>query len=365
MKLWMNHQVFLCSMKVMLSDDAEFLSELPRNFHGNYKLQKKSRIEKINHEWSKTSLMIKRKSRAILEDTYHKEVLNSCIFPFVQQGSITQKFDYSYLRSSPLSELGLKNVDFLIASRNDRVMIFGEAKGTIADPRAVISEYKTRIAVIEKNIEHVKTIFPELRSLEYVLGVQSGDAVEMSKAILRSNVNIILWQISRWDTALLSLVVPLTNDTNQRRRVMHRNDALNKTLSDVPTSTAFKTFYHESHPVTKMALLTSVNKGSQTFTFGDFKTLVIEELDNSSEEEITRITRQIFESAIDIGFVKSLDDGTYKIQSRFKNSRNRYEELKKKWIARRIEIDKENAINELLRELQNQFRAQKRSLDEF
>ena len=353
-------------MKTMPGDDTEFLSKLPRDLHENYKLRKKRSIDQINNELSDTHSLTNRKSRAIQEDLYHKEVLNSCIFPFVQQGRITQQFDYSYLRSSPLSELNLKNVDFLIASRTDGVMIFGEAKGTIADPHKVITQYKTRIKIIEENIEHVKKIFPELKSCEYVLGVQSGRAMETSKVILRSNASIILWQISKWGATLLSLVVPATDDRNQRGRIMHRNNDLNKILSDIPTSTAFKTFYHESHPVTKMTLLTSMAKDAQgAFTFDDLKTGVSEELDNTSEEEITRITQQILQSAIDIGFVKPRDGVTYKIQSRFKNSGDRYEELKKKWIARKIETDKEGAINESLKSLQTEFLAKKTSLDEF
>lgn len=350
----------------MPNDDTKFLSELPRDFHENYKLQKKSLIEKINKEFSDTSLITNRKSRGIKEDNYHKEVQNACIFPFVQQGVITKKLDYWYLRSSPLVELGLKNVDFLIASRTDGVVIFGEAKGSISDPTLVISEYKKRIKVIEDNIEHIKKIFPMLKSIEYVLGVQSVDVMETSKAILRSNANIILWQISKWDDQFLSLAVPPTEDTVQRKGVMHCNNDLNKILSKVPTSTAFKTFYHESHPVAKMTLLSSIDRGQQTpFTFDDFKILVTEELDNTPSDEIDTITLNILDSALDIGFVKPLKDGSYKIQSRYRNASDRDEELKKKWIARKIEIDKENKINKSLEIIQTELLAKKFSLDKY
>ena len=235
MKPLTNHQTSTYSMKVMPNDDAKFLSELPRDFHESYKSQKKLLVEKINNEFSDTSPIINKKSRGIQEDQYHKEVLNACIFPFVQQGVITNQLDYSYLRSSPLSELGLKNVDFLIASRTDGVVIFGEAKGSISDPSVVISQYKKRIKIIEDNIEHIKKIFPEFKSIEYVLGIQSVDVMETSKAILRSSANIILWQVSKWDDQLLSLAVPTTEDNTQLQRIMHSNNNLNKILSKVPT----------------------------------------------------------------------------------------------------------------------------------
>ena len=115
----------------------------------------------------------------------------------------------------------MKNVDFLIASRTDGVVIFGKAKGSITDPSVVISQYKIRIKIIKENLQSIKKIFPELKSIEYVLGVQSIDAMETSKAILCSNANIILWQVNKWDDQFLSLVVLATDDTTQRKRVMH------------------------------------------------------------------------------------------------------------------------------------------------
>ena len=254
----------------------------------------------------------------------------------------------------------------MIASRADGVAIFGEAKGSIADPSTVISQYKRRIKSIKENMDYVNQILPDLKSVEYVLGVKSDDAVETSKAILRSNANIILWQVSKWDKQLLSLVVPAADNPNKRNIVMHSNDKLNKMLSKAPTSTEFKTFYHESHPVTKMTLLTSVDKGQQnSFTFDDFKTLVNVELDNTPDKEITKITKSILDIALDIGFVKSLDDETFKVQSKYKRSGDRYEELKKKWIDKKIKLDKEKKTKELIEKLQSCFVAKKPSLDKF
>lgn len=354
------------SMKVMPNDENDFLSTLPRDLRDSYKKRRKEFLQNIDSQFSDESALTKKKSRGILEDRYHKEVLNACIFPFVQEGTLTQNLDYDYLRSSPLSELGVKNVDFLIASKSKGLAIFGEAKGTVTDPSIIISEYKKRIKIIEKNLDHVKKIFPELSSIEYVLGVKSIDAVEMSKAILRSNADIVLWQVGGWDDQLLSLVVPATDDSSQRKRIIHSDNDLNKSLTKVPTSTEFKTFFHESHPVTKMALLATVDKGKrEQFSFNDFKLLVSEELDNTSESEIDEITKEIIDNGINIGFVRETEDGDYKIQSRFKNSGDRYEELKKKWISYKIKMDKENAIQKSLSELQKEFLQKKPSLDKF
>ena len=146
---------------------------------------------------------------------------------------------------------------------------------------------------------------------------------------------------------------------------MHSNNDLNKALKDVPTSTAFKTFFHESHPVAKMTLLTLIGKGSENFSFDDFQASVNDELDNTPEKEVSIIAKDIIDCAIDIGFVKPFDNGTYKIQSRYKQSGARYKELKKKWIKKKIEIDKKYTINQELAKLQAQFLAQKTTLDNF
>ena len=205
-------------------------------------------------------------------------------------------------------------------------------------------------------------MLPGARSWEYVLSVPSDRASETSKAILRSNANIILWQVGTWSGNTLSLVVPDTDETT-RQKIMHNNTDLNKELGNqgVPTSTNFRTFYHDSHPVAKISVLTLINK--ESFTFDDLKLHVTDELDNTSDTEITMMVKQILDWAIDMGFVRSLDNETYKIQSRFKHADLRYNDLKTKWINRKIEREKDLDFNQRLEELHTQFLVQRKSLD--
>ena len=350
-------------MNRMANDDKSFLLRLPKDLREEFKLEKTLLAKKIDDRWS-DKRHTAQKLNGIKQDKHHNEILNACIFPFVQQGTMTQRLDYAYIRSSPLLELGVKNVDFLIASKTDGVLIFGEAKGTITNPRAVITEYKKRIQVIQEHAAYIKKMFPGIKSWEYVLGVPSGDTMETSKAILRSNIHIILWQIDEWN-GKLSLAVPHT-DRATRLKIMHGNNDLNKVLGGkIPTSTAFKTFYHESHPVAKMTLLTSIDKHSQSFTFMDLKASVSEELDNTPDSETTAIANQIIEWATAIGFVKRLDGETYKIQSRYRHSGNRYNELKSKWIKHKIKSEKEHDLDQKLKTLQNEFLSKNATLDNF
>ena len=361
----MNRLICIFLTNNMANDDRDFLLKLPKDLHKIYRDKKAALIKNNDAKWSDDQHGIK-KHKAIDLDTDHNRILNACIFPFVQQNRLTQELNYAYIRSSPLSEFGVKNVDFLLASKTDDVVIFGEAKGTIANPRAVIAEYKERIKIIEEKSSYIKNMLPGTKSLEYVLGVPSDRAMEMSKAIARSSADIILWQVGIWSGDKLSLVVPSTDDST-RQKMMHSNNALNKELGNegVPTSTNFKTFYHESHPVTKMTVLTSIDSESESFTFDDLKLHIIDELDNTPDTEITTITKQIMEWAIDIGFVRCLDDETYKIQSRFKHANARYNELKIKWINRRIEIEKELDLRQKLEELQTELSVQHTSLEDY
>lgn len=347
----------------MTNDDRDFYSRLPRYLHKKYKDQKASLIRDNDIGWSDNQRAIQ-KRKGIDQDADHNRILSACIFPFVQQNNITQRLNYVYIRSSPLSELGVKNVDFLIASKTDGVLIFGEAKGTITDPRVVIKEYKERIKAINENSAYIMNMFPDIKLWEYVLGVPSHRATDTSKAITRSNASIILWQVGVWNDDKLSLVVPDVNAAT-RQKITHKNSALNKALGNegVQTSTRFKTFYHESHPVAKMTVLTSIDKKLEQFTLSDLETSVSEELDNTPASEITTIAEEIIESAIDIGFVKQLSNKTYKIKSRYKDSGARYLELTKKWIKRKIELEKKADLNQKLEQLENKFLARYTSLD--
>lgn len=112
-------------------------------------------------------------------------------------------------------------------------------------------------------------------------------------------------------------------------------------------------------------MLTSIDKKSEQFTFSDLKTCVSDELDNTPDNEITTIVEETIKLYIDIGFVKQLDNKTYKIQSRYRNSRARYSELKNKWIKRKIELEKKLDLDQKIEQLQDEFPARHTPLDNY
>ncbi|MDE2588497.1 MAG: hypothetical protein KGL95_02370, partial [Patescibacteria group bacterium] len=249
----------------MQDDDEQFLANKSKDLRKEYLSRKESIIKEIETHYSTNySTLIENKSKGLTQDKLHREVLNACIFPFKDEiGKLKlSKLDYIYVKSSPLRELELKNVDFLIISPSKRIAIFGEAKGSVDDPNMVVDQYKKRIEIINKNLDYVKKIFPGIQRIEFVIGVRAIESNEMAKAILRTKLNLIVWEVGEKGSQLLSLHVPPTTDGAQRISMMHSDDDLNRILSKVPTSIEFRTFFQESHPVAKMELLTAIDKGS-------------------------------------------------------------------------------------------------------
>ena len=357
----MNH-IIKNIKNIINNDDKNFIAKLPKDFYRKYKMEKVDLLKKFNHEWN-YNLQISKKLEGIDTYKYHKDILNACIFPFIHCNTMPQNLDYSYICSSPLSERGLSNVDFLIASEADQVLLFGEAKASVTDPNRVISEYRKRIQIIEENVEYIKEKYSNMNAYrhEYVLCVPSGFSNNTAKAIIRSKINIILWEIDMWHNPTLSLHL-VAKDVRQDIDVdiMHSNNSLNKTLSRLDTSTACKAFFNESHTVIKMGLLTTINKN---FSFIDVKKLVNSELDNTSKADIDKISHDIIECGINIGFIKSLNNNFYKIQSRFKRAGARYKELENKWIKTTIETDKCVNLEKKIEELQTKYLSRINTLD--
>lgn len=358
----------------MQDDDEKFLENISKDLRKEYLARKETIIKKIETHYSvNESTLIENKSKGITQDKLHREVLNACIFPFKDEiGRLRlSKLDYIYVKSSPLSELGLKNVDFLIISPSKGIAIFGEAKGSVDDPNMVVEQYKKRIEIINKNLDYVKKIVPDLQRVEFVIGVRAIESNEMAKAIMRTKLNLIVWEIGEKGSQLLSLHVPPTEDRTQRTSMMHYDDDLNHTLRKVPTSIEFRTFFQDSHPVSKMELLTAIDKGINIdFTFDDVRMLVKREIDNATTKEIDDHSIYIIRKGISCYFVRCAEiekGGRYKIKSKYGKSNYRYEELRKKWLDYSINESKEHEIINEIAKLRSEItdRNSRSGLDQF
>lgn len=61
----MNHLTSVCLTRIMLNNDTQFFSKLPKNLQENYKTEKKLLIKEIDKKFSDTALRTRKKSEGL------------------------------------------------------------------------------------------------------------------------------------------------------------------------------------------------------------------------------------------------------------------------------------------------------------
>lgn len=351
-------------------DFVEFL-QFP-DLQESYERDARNVIRKVRRDLEKDKVeIIEAIKRGIREDADHRKALNACIYPFAQ-GQIP---GYYFVCAAPLSEVSESNFDFFIVCRDppaaeSQVAIFGEAKGPFNDPDPVVSQTKDRIAVVEDKWDYIRNQylsgidFPR----EFVLGVFASDAPELSKSIIRKQGGIVVWSIDLSNDPILRLLRPdllARADTSIRETMLHRNDTLNSILGrKLLTHPSFKSFYEQSHPVAKLSVLTSIDKGAEdgTFTSEDLRDLVREALDYVSEKVIAQETSKILTYGLNIGFIRDVGKGRFKVKSRSKNADVRERDIGNLWIRWRLKEELRKRMDPKLVELQEAYETKKKAI---
>lgn len=353
----------------LLEDDTEFIEYLSFvELQNEYRIRKRELCQDIERRYKEEESSLRsNRLEAIETDKSHRMVLNACIFPFSQEGPLS-KFGYYFIRASPLSELGVKNLDFLLFHPGEEVSaIFGEAKSQVNSPDKVVDETKKRIKTVHENIAYVgKNYFKKLDpELEFVLGVSMSDAMELTKKIMKRGGEIKVWSTGIQLSSMrpeLSFVRPW--EGNEIGKTMfHNNKILNQHLSHVEISWDFKSIFPDSHIFAKLSLLAWVGeKEDGSFMFDDLLEIVKEELEYIEIDRIRKETEYILSVAEQIGFIEKINESQkmYKIKSRAKKADTKEEEIKRRWISYSIEKEKEADKAGQLEKLQDEFR-EKRS----
>jgi hypothetical protein len=178
-------------------DEIEFISYLAfDDLQTEYKTKKKELYQYIDRKYKQEEQSLRNKKLEGIElDKNHRMVVNACIFPFSQEGPLA-KFGYYFIRASPLSELGISNLDFLLFHPEpDTSAIFGEVKGQVNDANRVVDQTKKRMKVVYDKQSYIEqNYFKNLSlELEFVLGVWMSYETEIVKTVQRKGGEIKVW----------------------------------------------------------------------------------------------------------------------------------------------------------------------------
>lgn len=190
-------------------DDTAFLDSLTfQDLKDEYRRARDAAIHNTEKKYrDEKSALTARKEKGIEEDKAHRMILNACIFPFAQDDSL-KKYGYTFLRASPLSEVGITNLDFLLLNpdKGTSRAILGEAKGSVLSYDDVARQTKDRVRVAEENRSYIKEKY--LRNLEveteYVIGVDWPDGNRMMKTFLHKGGQIKVWSTGPGSVSLKS-----------------------------------------------------------------------------------------------------------------------------------------------------------------
>lgn len=304
----------------------------------------------------------------IRHDREHRDILNACIFPFVNTNSEPFAMGYHFIRACPLAEVQVENMDFLIMNSDVKpVAIAGEVKGSAEDPDTVVTQTKSRMSLVlqyrsQIESEYLKTT---ARLFEFVLGVYSLYAIETAKSIQRKKIGLIPWHVDRSQRPVLTIAVLPTSSAEERQIMMHSDHKLNSVLSNkVETSTELYTFYQQSHTYTKLLVLTMLSfklEGPLTFSEDDVKQIVSETMPYAEQAAVDAETTNIILRAEEIGFIRR-SGGKFSIVSKHRNASGLSADLKKRWLVFSLKRKREDLIQNAIEEIQEKFRTQRDQL---
>lgn len=361
----------------MVSNDSDFLQVLSIDkLKADYLDELHKAIKKIKDRYREEESPNKKKRKEEIErDKQHRRILNASIFPFSHEDSL-KKYKYRFVRASPLTELGIKNFDFLLFNFQDPYeCIFGEAKGNINDEERIIIQSEERIKNVLDRNDYIKETYINGANAdnEFIISVPFTHSSQIAKSILRKNKNIKVWSIGiapGTSEPLINLEIPYVEKPNSARDMKHKNPNFNYLISNtISTSYSYKSVYIDSHYFAKLSLIIITKKHENSvFAYGDLLNVVKEEMDYLDDNlYLEKETTKILILALQIGFLEYttnhienedsiLNKSTFRITSRFKSPENQEKDLELKWIKFSIECDMNEEIKQTKQKIQDKYR---------
>ena len=334
-----------------------------------YALSLKAQKEGVKKEFEASREFFEKSKKAAIEaDRRHRDLINSCVYPFTNKGSLAGT-GYKYIRAAPLSELDLPNLDFLLFKRTDRfrVAVLGECKGSISNYKSIVKELQERVAVVEENLDYIKKQYLKLSEskkifLEFVISVPTNDAVEMMNKIIENGGGQIVWQISIAGNPEVSVAFPPREITIRRETMMHKdkllNTALDPTKHTQSNRNAFSIF-PQGHVYLKLcSLIRSARSGDSGLVVSreELKSDISQDLFYMDDIYINKETDQILLKGKEIDFLECTEiDNIYKIKARGTKRGTLEDQLEEKWMKNQLDQDLKKNIENSKLLLRNDF----------
>lgn len=288
----------------------------------------------------------------IKNDKRHRQLLNLCIFPFVEY----QPLDYEFIRADSLEELGEPNFDFLLFDFDGHA-IFGECKANIGEgwESECVDDVIEQRQAVEENEDYIVENYlgSEIRNKEFVLAVFSPDADRITREILSEKEKIVTWRVHRIEDKRITVntSAPPRDDWPEDPDeyydlIQHDHNALNSKLRQLKSSSECFDLFPESYPVTELRTLITARHKVTGSCYVDEVTLlqtIKDSLYYLSEDRQKATMESIIEDAVEINFLKEWDgdEGDYKIVSRYTDSDGLEQTLSRKWIDHKVEEEKD------------------------
>lgn len=218
-------------------DDEDFLKVLYfKKLKDAYIQEKKLQLKKLEQDFESNRSFLESSMRnAIEDDRRHREMVNVCVAPFTEKGSLVN-VGFKFIRASPLAEFNTLNVDFLVFKQTPKakIAIFGEAKGSISSPEKILNEFRKRIKIINQKQDYIKTHYLKMQTdeevfFEYVIAVPSGYATDVLNKVIENGGGIIVWHAPITGPEDISIAFP-TEIVSNRAGMMHRDHKLNEAI---------------------------------------------------------------------------------------------------------------------------------------
>lgn len=240
-----------------------------------------SKIEEEERNSFRTNLNI---------ETYHDKILDVCASAFGPESELS-KIGYQFVSCEPLVELGVKNFDVFIYSKNLKHAIFVECKTSSSSRSKIISDaYEAKKEILKNKAYLEQKIGDEIRSFEFVLCVPAEDIEylvqgvenrENRKLIDEENDGLLLiWQVNMFHQASISLFTRI-NSRNERIKSQHLDPNLTRTLSKGHklNSEVMSKFYPSSHSLKKnkhiITNILRINKNSNSDIQFDDESIIL------------------------------------------------------------------------------------------